>query len=493
MEAPFRFDEVHVISDLHLGGEKPSRQIFNQGKLLAGFIDSLAARPAERSIALVVNGDTVDFLAEPCARYFDVESALAKLEDIFGYRQFRPVWKALQRFVATEKRTLVLNLGNHDLELALPAVRRRLVEEISQGDDSRRGRIELAFDGTGFLCGVGGARVLCLHGNEVDTWNVTDFETLRQLGRDLQLGRRIDTWTPNAGSKLVVDVMNEVKRGYPFVDLLKPETRAVVPTLLALEPEMESKATSALSLAEVAARLAYDWTRRKTGFLSAGQPPAEGDRQILAREALNPEDDEADVDQMLAEIENHLKQPGAAAMDFVTTEEQERTLGMAGAILDHVRGKKPQKALRKALQPLQQDRSFDAFAVDDTYRALDKLVSPDVDFLVAGHTHLERALRRAVGPGFYFNSGTWVRLIELRPDDLESDANFEPIWNALKAGSMQALDKARKPKIVQLKPAAVSIELMGGRVRGSLNRVKKAGARIDLDPVREPFWKEPEE
>ena len=33
-------------------------------------------------------------------------------------------------------------------------------------------------------------------------------------------------WGPNAGTKMVKDVMNEVKRRYAWIDLLKPETQA---------------------------------------------------------------------------------------------------------------------------------------------------------------------------------------------------------------------------------------------------------------------------
>ena len=56
-------DSVYVISDLHLGGVAP-RQMFGETAALAGFIDGL---PAGRC-ALVINGDFVDFLAEPPSR-----------------------------------------------------------------------------------------------------------------------------------------------------------------------------------------------------------------------------------------------------------------------------------------------------------------------------------------------------------------------------------------------------------------------------------------
>jgi hypothetical protein len=46
-------DEVHVISDLHLGGEAPF-QIFCEGVALTGLIDGLSANPIPLRRALVI-------------------------------------------------------------------------------------------------------------------------------------------------------------------------------------------------------------------------------------------------------------------------------------------------------------------------------------------------------------------------------------------------------------------------------------------------------
>src|SRR4029077_9541031 len=129
-------------------------------------------------------------------------------------------------------RSLIINLGNHDLELALPWVREHLLDVLAGDSLTARGRITLFFDGTGFRCEVGTAQILCLHGNEVDPWNVADYEAIRRIGRDFYQGRTVEPWIPNAGTQLVIEVMNALKRRYPFVDLLKPEAQAGVATLL---------------------------------------------------------------------------------------------------------------------------------------------------------------------------------------------------------------------------------------------------------------------
>src|SRR5262249_295777 len=163
---------------LHLGGSRSGFQIFNSTDDLVRLIEHLRSQPSEKSLALVINGDMVDFLAETPATYFDPLGAMGKLDRIFGDPTFPPASKSLQRFVRTPGRTLVINLGNHDLELALPWIREHLLEVLAGDSLTARGRITLVFDGAGFRCEVGGAQILCLHGNEVDPWNVADYEAI---------------------------------------------------------------------------------------------------------------------------------------------------------------------------------------------------------------------------------------------------------------------------------------------------------------------------
>ncbi len=96
-----RYDELHVVSDLHLGGEiKDGRnfQIFNQGERLGKFITNLAERPVGK-IGLVLNGDIVDFLAESPGCYLDTENAIRKLGRVYTDKAFIDVWNALSEFI----------------------------------------------------------------------------------------------------------------------------------------------------------------------------------------------------------------------------------------------------------------------------------------------------------------------------------------------------------------------------------------------------------
>ena len=55
-----KFYELYVISDLHLGGTK-GFQIFKAGVDLEKFIDYLRELTPGKEIALLINGDLVDF------------------------------------------------------------------------------------------------------------------------------------------------------------------------------------------------------------------------------------------------------------------------------------------------------------------------------------------------------------------------------------------------------------------------------------------------
>jgi UDP-2,3-diacylglucosamine pyrophosphatase LpxH len=496
MSAVPEFDELYVISDLHLGGVK-GFQIFGSANELVAFIDWVRDRPAVR-VALVINGDTVDFLAEPGSRYFDPHGANDKLDRIVRDDSFKLVFDALKQFVSRVNRHLIFTLGNHDIELALPHVRAHLLDLISGGDDASKGRITLALDGTGYACSVAGSSVLCVHGNEVDTWNVTDYERLRRSGRDYVQGRPMEDWTPNAGTKLVIDVMNIVKRDYPFVDLLKPEVEAVVPVLLAMDPKQIQKLARLMA---VGTRLGWDSVRRMTGFLSAGEE-AEPGSVAIDRKAEDEAVSTAPLDRLLAntfsrgagrssvgpesrdlmkDIEDRFERQ-IDPLELVTPGQQGEKLGGFGASWDWITRKPTYVVLREALEKLKKDLSFDIRNPDSPYRRIDELMGSGFDYVITGHTHQERSLARSRGRGAYFNSGTWVALMHFTDKQLSSDSEFKGVYETLKNARTIA-DLERLPGLVERKPAVVSITQENGAVRAQLQRVSLAKGAIRLKDV----------
>ncbi len=482
------FEQLHLVSDLHLGGLK-GFQIFNQGELLTKFIKKLEIPEAPaKPTCLVLNGDIVDFLADKDPRYFDPEGAIDKLESIYNDDAFKTVWKALEVFVKRPNACLALILGNHDVELALPSVSYRLIEKLTGGDAGARGRIIIKNDGTGFRCAVGGKQVLCVHGNEVDNWNVVDHSALLQVARSINHGDVPADWSPNAGTRLVIDVMNDIKKDYPMVDLLKPEIEAVVPIVLALEPDKAKFMPKILKMAGVAGSLLKNKFQMFFGFLSAQDNdksmPSDNDimEQFLGEHFgySGPSNiGGKDVADMLMEAHNAAESGHDPKGDESMFNEAE-FLGARDFFNSEFFKKDKEERLRLKLKDkLKDNTDFELDKEDDTFKKLDKLVSRDIDYLIAGHTHLRKAIKRSIN-SFYFNSGSWARLIQLTDDVLDNPADFKIAYNAFKNSSIEALDNApglgpTKSKLVLQKPTVVSIFIKGKKTYGELREPNKDG------------------
>lgn len=475
MRPTLQFDALHVVSDLHLGGFE-DRKIFGTTAELVRLIDYVTSQAARQRVAFVINGDFVDFLAAKDARYFDPDGAVAKLDNVV--KDFNLVFLALQRLTAASNACLIVNLGNHDLEFALPWVRERLLYHLSNDDYSARGRVRLELDGSGVLCQIANARVLCVHGNEVDDWNVADYEAIRRIGRDAQHGLPIKHWIPNAGAQLVVDVMNDIKRDkFPFVDLLKPETGGVVRALLALKPSLISKVPDAVP---IAARRIWDGVRRATGFLGDEEGAAGVTRTFPPVRQMRVQARRQNYARALLDATEQRFAGGDHPVDLLGSGDESRTLGVPGAWGERVFTGDMAESLREALEPLAKDRSFNLFEMDDTYRDLDDAVSSDIDILIAGHTHLARVLPRRVSRGIYFNTGTWARLIKVTEHDLESRTTFKRFYDAFTAGTMQALDDAG---VVFNRPTFASVWADAGAACAELRCVLPTPADPPFEPA----------
>jgi UDP-2,3-diacylglucosamine pyrophosphatase LpxH len=475
-----KLDQLHVVSDLHIGGA-PGRQGFNQGAALAAVIDHLAAVDGGR-VGLVLNGDIVDFLADEAAVYLDPAGAGKKLAAVFADPAFEPVWSALARFVRAEGRVLVLVLGNHDVELALPEVQDQLLARLAGGDAAARGRVRVAMDGAGYACTVGGQRVLCVHGNDVDPFNPVDHAALLRVVAALKGGKEPPAWEPNAGTRLVVDVMNGIKKTYPFVELLKPPGVVIPSILVALPARLHAPL---LEFAKITLRLAYDRGRGAgDGFLSGSagaMPSIEGIDGYRALDMLTRGGAPSPRETAPGEVERALLRQadqdfaaGIRPVDATELEGGEGMLGMGGLLADAFLRRDTRENLRQALAGLLgQDRSFETGTRDYAFAAHDGRVGRDVRFVIAGHTHLERAVPRARG-GMYYNSGTWMRVLRIPPESLVSSGAFEPVYQALAAGRLDDLDAL--PGLVIQRRTVVSVWTEGGAVNGELRHARAAGA-----------------
>lgn len=449
-----RFDAVYSVSDLHIGGAEDF-QILDKSDRLARFIDNLATCDIGR-VALVLNGDVIDALAEDGYRYitFDESEAVRLIERIMNDAAFVAIWDALAGFVAKPNRDLILVAGNHDIELGLPVTQRLIRSRLAASDRAAAGRIQFSGRGAGYSCAVGGARAFFTHGNELDRFNKVDNEKLGQLALAQNAGRRVDrdAWVPNFGTRLVVDVMNEIKAQYPFVDLLKPQSGAIFALLLLLGRDVLRH----VDWGDLGSHArSYQRSRSAGGDLlkrgldeSTGAELAELTIDDLLGQRLQARADLIDLDTTEDDLLDLVDTGGADDLDMTRRGGADDPDDLLGWVT-RIRGlfgdeEDKMEALRDALLDWRdKEPGFGQDTItqpDDMSRFLEEREA-SADFTVAGHTHRARSID--VRPGkIYLNSGTWIRILDVPTAALESADHFRPLWEALNAGSMAALDEA---------------------------------------------------
>ena len=281
---------LFVISDLHLGGAEGFQICPVEGReRLARFIDWVAGQKCEDTpIQLVLNGDIVDFLAEEddtggfSAFVVDEGKARRKLARIA--EECESVFAALQRFTAAGNR-LTLLIGNHDVELSLPSVRRDFLALLGET------HIEYLYDNEAYSIGP----VLIEHGNRYDAWNMVNHDELRQVRSKLSRGETPSAFAAQPGSELVARVMNPVKKKFSFVDLLKPETGGVLPILAVLDPWLWREAGPAMRQRVTAwyrGRFTQEGLPERADYIAASFP----DKVITTQSQELPENLRAGLD-----------------------------------------------------------------------------------------------------------------------------------------------------------------------------------------------------
>lgn len=433
---------LYIISDLHLGGD-PSEdgvpgdrgfQICRQGELAASFVRALA-RKQVGNIELVINGDIVDFLAEHALeggwRPFHRDPGEAcRILDVLIKEREPDFFSSLREFVRIGHR-LTLILGNHDLELSLPAVR-QAIREFLEVD---RGQLRFVYDNEAYVVG----KAIIEHGNRADSMNEVDHDALRHV-RVLQ-SRQADSATtapfkPPVGSRLVAELMNPLKVRFPFIDLLKPEAEGMIPILIALEPSVLRDLPRLLVFgAKGLAKAAMNRVAPRYGDAISSEGTIETVSDLLKR-TLGDQEAAA----LLALVERHDGHGGN--ISFSPTPPWRAAVAL--------------RLLRKLIR---QDRTFDlAGEISGQYReAAVEHISNGFQAVVFGHTH--RACREDLiaangARGIYLNSGTWIDLIQVPSALLEAGnevtETMEHFLEDLKAGRLEDWILNRPPTYVRL-------------------------------------------
>jgi hypothetical protein len=250
--------------------------------------------------------------------------------------------------------------------------------------------------------------------------------------------------------------MNHVKRQRPWVDLLKPEKNVVLGVLQTIDPTVARYVPALLPVA---------WDRgigelQRHDLLSAAErttPLKTVTVDTLAlSDAVGPnlqrlidgtEQSHAaalhavtatEVDAMMLDIERQLAS-GIPTADGRS--DLEGTLGWPGMLLDRLRSVDRADALRRALLDWHaSDYSFDLEHQDEMCRRILARVGSDVQLVVTGHTHLERAVVTANRA--YYNTGTWIRSIRFPDVLLRDPSTFSQLYKLLNQATLGDLDNA---------------------------------------------------
>lgn len=388
---------LFVISDLHLGGRAGSKDASGfqmcspkSQKLLADFIGRLPASTREHEVKLVIAGDIVDFLAEEPFEAFtsDEESAKKKLEKILD--NTAPIWAALRAFLADRSGALTLLLGNHDIELSLPSVRKTFLKALGPG------QVDFLYDNEALTIGP----VLVEHGNRFDEWNAVPHGALRRVRSQLSRSLLVHPpFPPLPGSQLVTQVINRIKSHYPFVDLLKPENEAALPIL------------AALGVGEIRDVWRFYQKYRQTFAVDFDED----------HEPVNPEYIKAvsDDDQVAFVLAQQILDGGDSSQIGAISN---ALSGIACTVKAEVR-QYVQNALFKVFRAMQasHQEAFDVGHEISKYLRPATVASKKFKVVIYGHTHHVKCVPLTEGEhtAIYLNTGTWADLMRV-PEEVWS-------------------------------------------------------------------------
>jgi UDP-2,3-diacylglucosamine pyrophosphatase LpxH len=395
---------VFIISDLHLG-KGDLFDIFsgpNKASMLCSFITHCDV--TGRSTELVINGDFLDFLQLRPWDTTDIAAAQMKVTEILAANE--PIFHALNIFTSRPSNQLTVLIGNHDVELAYPEVRERVIDSISKSDERLLERINLFNNRITYNPVVNGVQVHIEHGNRGDAWNTIDYSA---VFRDTEIGTRDFSYPP--GTKFVYEVINVFKEHFRFVDLLKPEVPAVPLLLLALKPQMVARTLppTCTNLLRALQNGLVSKLREQMFGLPLGPDayyPGASSRIPVAKPsedwvpALGDDWPEARVVEHFLNSSDAPPAFGPLSLGIYSNAIKLRFLSLA------LRG----------LCRFASDEEADDYYLNDhgetmAARGAKSCFQGRVKLVVFGHTH--EALKAEFEKGVYVNSGTWANLVKL--------------------------------------------------------------------------------
>ena len=397
-----------IISDLHLGNGGVYDAFAGREELPA-LLDHFTSPPTR----VLVNGDGIDFLMNEDPLELDVARAVAVAEGVVAAPATAGVLVAFGRILAAGGE-VVLRLGNHDIELALPEVQAVVRGALGQPAEVAA-RLHFEMGSAPQILEAGGARVLVTHGEQNDPWNKVDYTHLPGAPGSFE-------YAP--GSRLVKQLLNPLTHvyGLRFANLLKPDFQGAVLTALAVSP-------GATKLAFQKASVKILWQLFRQMGAAASFADEEEDLGLAGRI------DEAGLS--ADERESLEAELSGSGLSFAGGDDE----ALGGAQLKLARaGLKLYAGLQRRLAGTASDAYFQLEPAAEEWTEAQRLAKKfGAGAVVIGHTH---AARWRHDDGLVFaNTGTWISLMSLPPFDAGDDA-----WAAFIAELRQnpGLDPAKQ-------------------------------------------------
>jgi UDP-2,3-diacylglucosamine pyrophosphatase LpxH len=441
-----------IVSDLHLGNGG-GFDVFAGGEALPALLDRFSSTPAR----VILNGDTVDFLMNEDPLELDAARAREQARAISRDPASAAVLAALGRVLAAGGEVIV-RLGNHDVELALPEVQEVFRGALGQPAEVAR-RLVFETGEAPSVIDVGGAKILVTHGEHNDPWNFVDYG---RLGKDPSF-----EYAP--GSRLVKQLMNPLKRAYGmrFADLLKPDFQGAVLTALAVDPTAVK-----LLFKKTTASMLWPLFRKMQGPLPiAGEEEKDLGLADRVKQAGLTEEEQAVLEEAL----------GDAPVAF--SEEDEGVLSSARRKLAQA-GLATYAKLQRRLAGDIGLAYFDLTPDEAEWAEAKRLAAKyGARAVIIGHTHAAR-WKEAEGVVFA-NTGTWIWLMKLPEPEAVAEV-WADFLDEIRKNPGLLPERSKLAKVTSRFTAALAEPAEGGGALLSLIEWDPASGVTTLGSARVP-------
>lgn len=394
--------ELFVLSDLHLTVERDTG-LFRSDAELTNCLRWILKET--RDSVLVLAGDVFDFLTPHSGPPVNDFDALCHLTRAIT-ASHPEIFDALAELARSPRHRLVIMGGNHDSELIFPAVQETI--ERSLGARFFDQSVCWMVHGEAFRLRVGRAVVVVEHGNILDPWNKINYATLQSASsltsRNFNASALSDVQPP-PGSRLVLEVVNDLRRSYQWIDTLKPETEVILPLLWHFATGRQRRKIFNLADDYLSMKV-FAWNK-KIGNLRNPERLYKGEK----------------------EAENSTRDQAFKEWFDAAYQQQRLTLGVERA---------DRRLVEKLRSVSARDTFFELDRPDDSAQYLQPVFESGADLIIHGHTHSAKAC--VVEGGMYINTGTWGQLLRL-PKSYESDEVWQDFLNLLRTNNVECFSR----------------------------------------------------